>query len=99
MDAATEADWSTEYLDAMLSVAVVDGVGGAVDHVSRWGTHHTDCIVTEDAEAAERFMTEVDSALVLHNAPTQIADGGACDLGTRSGRSVKRREGKAHVRP
>src|SRR5690606_4741206 len=65
---ACEADWTTEYLDAILSVAVVDGVAGAIDHINRYGSHHTDAIVTEDEGAAEKFLSEVDSAIVLWNA-------------------------------
>ncbi|HEX3207731.1 MAG TPA: glutamate-5-semialdehyde dehydrogenase, partial [Geminicoccaceae bacterium] len=74
--AASEADWSTEYLDAILSIKLVDGPDAAIAHVNRYGSHHTDTIVTDDRTAAERFLAEVDSAIVLHNASTQFADGG-----------------------
>jgi glutamate-5-semialdehyde dehydrogenase len=87
---AAEADWRSEYLDAILSVAVVDGVGGAIAHVNRWGSHHTDAIVTEDAAAAERFLREVDSAIVLVNASTQFADGGEFGMGAEIGISTQR---------
>src|SRR6185312_12162202 len=73
---ATEEDWRTEYLDAILSVRVVDGVAGAIAHINHYGSHHTDAIVTEDGDAADRFLREVDSAIVLVNASTQFADGG-----------------------
>jgi glutamate-5-semialdehyde dehydrogenase len=87
---ATEEDWRTEYLDAILSVAVVDGVAAAVDHINRWGSHHTDAIVTEDSDAAERFLREVDSAIVLVNASTQFADGGEFGMGAEIGISTQR---------
>src|SRR5438105_10357384 len=73
---AREEDWSTEYLDAIISARVVDGVDAAIDHIERYGSHHTDSIVTEDQAAAEKFLREVDWAIVLHNASTQFADGG-----------------------
>ncbi len=87
---ANEEDWRTEYLDAILSVAVVDGVGGAIAHVNHWGSHHTDAIVSEDAAAAERFLREVDSAIVLVNASTQFADGGEFGMGAEIGISTQR---------
>ena len=82
---ATEQDWYTEYLDAILAVRVVDGVDGAIAHINRYGSQHTDAIVTEDAAAAERFLDEVDSAIVLHNASTQFADGGEFGMGAEIG--------------
>jgi glutamate-5-semialdehyde dehydrogenase len=87
---AAEADWRSEYLDAILSVAVVDGAGGAIAHVNCWGSHHTDAIVTEDAAAAERFLREIDSAIVLVNASTQFADGGEFGMGAEIGISTQR---------
>jgi len=88
--AATEEDWTTEYLDAILAVRVVDGVDGAIAHVNHYGSHHTDAIVTEDAAAAARFIDEVESAIVLHNASTQFADGGEFGMGAEIGISTGR---------
>ncbi|HEY5340641.1 MAG TPA: glutamate-5-semialdehyde dehydrogenase, partial [Candidatus Aquilonibacter sp.] len=88
--AASESDWTTEYLDAVLSVRVVDGVAGAIAHINHYGSHHTDTIVTEDAAAAARFLTEVESAIVLHNASTQFADGGEFGMGAEIGISTGR---------
>jgi glutamate-5-semialdehyde dehydrogenase len=85
---ATDADWATEYLDAILAVRVVDGVAEAIEHVNRWGSHHTDAIVTEDTAAAERFLAEIDSAIVLANASTQFADGGEFGFGAEIGIST-----------
>ncbi|HUH83157.1 MAG TPA: glutamate-5-semialdehyde dehydrogenase [Stellaceae bacterium] len=87
---ASEADWTTEYLDAILSVRVVDGLGEAIQHVNHYGSHHTDAIVTEDRAAAERFLAEVESAIVLHNASTQFADGGEFGMGAEIGISTGR---------
>jgi glutamate-5-semialdehyde dehydrogenase len=87
---ATEEDWRTEYLDAILSVAIVDGVENAIAHINRWGSHHTDAIVTEDPAAGDRFLHEVDSAIVLVNASTQFADGGEFGMGAEIGISTQR---------
>jgi glutamate-5-semialdehyde dehydrogenase len=94
MQQATEEDWSTEYLDAVLSVRVVDGLDAAIEHINRYGSHHTDSIVTGDAAAAARFASHVDSAIVLHNASTQFADGGEFGMGAEIGIST----GKMHAR-
>ncbi len=91
---ATEVDWHTEYLDAVVSVAVVDGVNGAIHHIETYGSHHTDCIITENNWAAERFLNEVDSAIVLHNASTQFADGGEFGFGAEIGIAT----GRMHAR-
>ena len=88
------ADWGTEYLDAIISVGVVDGLDAAIAHVNEYGSHHTDSIITEDAAAAERFMEGVDSGIVLHNASTQFADGGEFGMGAEIGIST----GKLHAR-
>lgn len=92
--AASPEDWDTEYLDAILSVAAVDGVDGAMAHIARHGSQHTDSIVTEDAAAAEAFLAGVDSAIVLHNASTQFADGGEFGFGAEIGIST----GRLHAR-
>ena len=91
---ATEEDWRTEYLDAIITVGVVDGLDAAIDHIETYGSHHTDCIVTEDKVAAELFLTEVDSAIVLHNASTQFADGGEFGFGAEIGIAT----GRMHAR-
>jgi glutamate-5-semialdehyde dehydrogenase len=91
---ASAADWSTEYLDAILAVKVVDGLDAAIDHINAYGSHHTDAVVTADAAAAERFLREVDSAIVLHNASTQFADGGEFGMGAEIGIAT----GRMHAR-
>jgi glutamate-5-semialdehyde dehydrogenase len=91
---AGEDDWSTEYLDAVIAAKVVDGVDAAIAHIERYGSHHTDAIVTEDKQAAEKFLNEVDSAIVLHNASTQFADGGEFGFGAEIGIAT----GRFHAR-
>lgn len=91
---ATAEDWDTEYLAPVLSVAMVDGLGGALTHIDRHGSHHTDAIVTEDADTAEAFLHAVDSAIVMHNASSQFADGGEFGLGAEIGIST----GRMHAR-
>ena len=92
--AASEDDWRAEYLDAIIAVRVVDGLDAAIEHIETYGSHHTDCIVTEDAAAAERFLKQVDSAIVLHNASTQFADGGEFGFGAEIGIAT----GRMHAR-
>jgi glutamate-5-semialdehyde dehydrogenase len=94
MKEATEDDWRTEYLDKVIAVRVVDGIDHAMAHIATYGTAHTDCIVTEDAAAAERFLNEVDSAIVLVNASTQFADGGEFGFGGEIGIAT----GRLHAR-
>jgi glutamate-5-semialdehyde dehydrogenase len=91
---ARPEDWDTEYLDAIISVKAVDGVKGAIEHIRRHGSRHTDSIVTDDAGAAETFLKELDSAIVLHNASTQFADGGEFGMGAEIGISTD----KLHAR-
>ena len=91
---AKPEDWDTEYLDAIIAIKVVNGVKGAIDHIRRHGSRHTDSIVTDDTKAAEIFLKELDSAIVLHNASTQFADGGEFGMGAEIGISTD----KLHAR-
>lgn len=94
MDVATEDDWRTEYLAPMISVRVVDGVDGAIEHMTNYGTSHTECIVTDDAATAEKFLSDVDAGIVIHNASTQYADGGQFGMGAEIGIAT----GRIHAR-
>ena len=91
---ASEKDWSTEYLDAIISMRVVDGIGEAIEHIREYGSGHTESIVTDDTQAAEQFLQQVDSAIVLHNASTQFADGGEFGMGAEIGIAT----GRVHAR-
>jgi glutamate-5-semialdehyde dehydrogenase len=95
--AASDADWSTEYLDAVISLRIVDGIDDAIAHIERYGSHHTDSILTEDPAAATRFLADVDSAIVLHNASTQFADGGEFGMGAEIGISTDRLHARGPV--
>lgn len=92
--AANDQDWSTEYLDSIISVALVDGIDGAVSHIARYSSHHTEAVIAEDAVVVERFFNEIDSAILLHNASTQFADGGEFGMGAEIGIAT----GKMHAR-
>lgn len=94
MNAAREEDWSTEYLAPILSVRIVGGVDEAIAHIAKYGSQHTECIVTEDQAVADKFLREVDSAIVLHNASTQFADGGEFGFGGEIGIAT----GRMHAR-
>jgi len=94
---ASDEDWSTEYLDAVISLRIVDGIDAAIEHIERYGSHHTDSIVTEDPDAAAQFLAEVDSAIVLHNASTQFADGGEFGMGAEIGISTDRLHARGPV--
>jgi len=94
VEAATLEDWTTEYLDAVLSIKVVEGAEAAIRHINGFGSHHTESIVTEDQATADKFLAEVDSAIVMHNASTQFADGGEFGMGAEIGIST----GRLHAR-
>jgi glutamate-5-semialdehyde dehydrogenase len=91
---AAEDDWTTEYLEPIISARVVEGVEGAIAHINHYGSHHTDSIVTANSATAERFLNEIDSGIVLVNASTQFADGGEFGMGAEIGIST----GKMHAR-
>ncbi|MGL3607661.1 glutamate-5-semialdehyde dehydrogenase [Rhizobium sp. G187] len=91
---ATDADWTTEYLDAIISVDLVDGIDGAIEHIARYSSNHTEAVIAEDPAVVERFFNEIDSAILLHNASTQFADGGEFGMGGEIGIAT----GKMHAR-
>jgi glutamate-5-semialdehyde dehydrogenase len=91
---ATEEDWRTEYLDAIISVAVVEGISGAIEHIGTYSSNHTEAVIAEDPDVVERFFNELDSAILLHNASTQFADGGEFGMGAEIGIAT----GKMHAR-
>jgi glutamate-5-semialdehyde dehydrogenase len=94
LEVAQESDWTTEYLEPILSIRVVDDLDQAIAHINEYGSHHTDAIITEDDTAAETFLVQVDSAIVMHNASTQYADGGEFGMGAEIGIST----GRMHAR-
>jgi glutamate-5-semialdehyde dehydrogenase len=94
MSAATDEDWRTEYLAPTISVRVVDGVDGAIEHITHYGTSHTECIITEDTAVAEKFLADIDAGIVMHNASTQYADGGEFGMGAEIGIAT----GRIHAR-
>ncbi|NUS69684.1 MAG: glutamate-5-semialdehyde dehydrogenase [Ensifer adhaerens] len=94
LKAATDEDWATEYLDAIISVKLVDGISGAIEHIGTWSSAHTEAVIAEDPEVVERFFSEIDSAILLHNASTQFADGGEFGMGGEIGIAT----GKMHAR-
>lgn len=94
LEPATEQDWSTEYLDAIIAVALVDGIEGAIEHIGRWSSAHTEAVIAQDQAVADRFFAEIDSAILLHNASTQFADGGEFGMGGEIGIAT----GKMHAR-
>ena len=91
---ASEEDWRTEYLDAVISVAIVDGISGAIAHINTYSSNHTEAVIEEDPKVVERFFNEIDSAILLHNASTQFADGGEFGMGGEIGIAT----GKMHAR-
>lgn len=91
---ATEDDWSTEYLDSIITVGLVDGISGAIEHINTWSSSHTDAVIAEDTNVVERFFNEIDSAILMHNASTQFADGGEFGMGGEIGIAT----GKMHAR-
>ncbi|MEK1866195.1 MAG: glutamate-5-semialdehyde dehydrogenase [Ensifer adhaerens] len=91
---ATDEDWATEYLDAIISVKLVDGIAGAIEHIGTWSSAHTEAVIAEDPGVVERFFSEIDSAILLHNASTQFADGGEFGMGGEIGIAT----GKMHAR-
>ncbi|WP_104665504.1 glutamate-5-semialdehyde dehydrogenase [Ensifer adhaerens] len=94
LKAAKDEDWATEYLDAIISVKLVDGISGAIEHIATWSSAHTEAVIAEDATVVERFFSEIDSAILLHNASTQFADGGEFGMGGEIGIAT----GKMHAR-
>jgi len=94
LKAATDEDWATEYLDAIISVRLVDGISGAIEHINTWSSAHTEAVIAEDPAVVERFFSEIDSAILLHNASTQFADGGEFGMGGEIGIAT----GKMHAR-
>ena len=93
-EAATQSDWGTEYLDMMIAAKVVDNIDGAIEHIQKFGSNHTDCIITEDETAVNAFFARLDSAILMHNASTQFADGGEFGMGAEIGIAT----GKMHAR-